>query len=402
MTLNACELEIDLFCHGMVVPDDTLLEKGRGVLRTRAGLGSGFELAIPTGSPVKDEIWVNVPVAEPFAKRSPYVLKTDPGGYHILDSRSNERYPVRVPERPSWYGWETSSGMPMHRVGVLQGTYLAIYANPVCAFWKSPAGLQCGFCTTGHNVGSNESAVKAIDDVVETCWAAKEESGVTFVHLNGGFQGSRGLEFITPYVKAIKEQVGLLVGVQLAPEATLTKYDALVAAGVDHLSFCVELNDPAWFAAICPGKALVHGQALYFLAMQYCASLMPRGAVSGELVAGIEPIEQTLAAIDRVAEYGAVPIVCVFRPTIGSTLADWPPPAYDDMRRVMAHLYAACKRRWLPIGAAPNIEVSLVVNPDDASLLAERSTSFYMYEAYRWIARRVASPMFKRRLRPAA
>jgi hypothetical protein len=94
--------------------------------------------------------------------------------------------------------------------------------------------------------------------------------------------------------------------------------------------------------------------------------------------------------------------VCVFRPTIGSTLADWPPPAYDDMRRVMAHLYAACKRRWLPIGAAPNIEVSLVVNPDDASLLAERSTSFYMYEAYRWIARRVASPMFKRRLRPAA
>jgi len=158
--------------------------------------------------------------------------------------------------------------------------------------------------------------VKAIDDVIETCWAAKEESGVTFVHLNGGFQGTKGLEFITPYVKAIKERVGLLVGVQLSPDPKLSKYDALIGAGVDHLSFCVELNDPAWFATVCPGKAKVHGQGLYFDAMQYCASLMPRGAVSGEIIAGLEPIEQTLAAIDRIADLGALPIVCVFRPTV--------------------------------------------------------------------------------------
>ncbi len=402
MALNACELEIDLFCHGMVVREDAVLAGGRGVSRTRAGLGSGFELAIPTRSALKKEIWINVPVDEPFAKRSPYALAADADGYHLVDARSNARYPVRIPARPSWYAWETSTGVPMNRIGVLQGTYLAIYANPVCAFWKASSALQCRFCTTGQNVGANESAVKAIDDVVETCWAAKEQSGVTFVHLNGGFQGSRGLDFITPYVKAIKERVGLLVGVQLAPEAEFRKYDGLIAAGVDHLSFCVELNDPAWFAAICPGKALVHGQSLYFAAMQDCASLMPRGAVSGEVIAGIEPIGQTLIAIDRIAALGAVPIVCVFRPTIGSDLADWQPPAYDDMRRVMAHLYNACKRHWLPIGAAPNIEVSLVVNPDDAALLVKRSPGFYVYEMYRWLARKVASPMFRRRLRPAA
>ena len=48
MRLNPCELEIDLFCHGLRVPGTVSLEGARGVRRTRAGLGSGLELTIPT------------------------------------------------------------------------------------------------------------------------------------------------------------------------------------------------------------------------------------------------------------------------------------------------------------------------------------------------------------------
>lgn len=40
----------------------------------------------------------------------------------------------------------------------------------------------------------------------------------------------------------------------------------------------------------------------------------------------------------------------------------------------MAHMYLACRRHWLPIGAAPNIEGSMVVNPDDAAMLAGPGT----------------------------
>ena len=65
MPLNACELEIDLFCRGLRVPSTVSLEGARSVRRTRAGLGSGLELVIPTGSRLKPEIWMNAPVAEP-------------------------------------------------------------------------------------------------------------------------------------------------------------------------------------------------------------------------------------------------------------------------------------------------------------------------------------------------
>jgi len=385
----------------MRIPPDVSLKGARGVSRTRAGLGSGLEVIVSTQSRIKEEIWLNVPVLETFARESPYRLQGGPRrGYSIVDDRSCERYAVRLPQEPAWYTRRTSSGTPMNRIGVLQGTCLGIYINPVCAFWNYAPALNCRFCTTGQNVGENEALEKSVADVVETCEAARRESGTTFVHLNGGFQGSRGIAFALPYVRAIKERVGLLVGVQLAPERDFTRYDELVAAGVDHVSFCLEFLDPEWFERICPGKARIHGQELFIDALAYCARRMPSGSVSGEIIAGLEPVERTIEAIDLIARLGAFPTVCIFRPTVGSDMEDWPAPAYEDMRSVMARMYDACRRHWIPIGVAPNIEVSLVVTPNEAAFLAPRTLGFYAYEAYRRLATLAARPVFARRLRP--
>jgi hypothetical protein len=399
MPLNACELEIDLFCNGLRVPDTVSLEGARSFSRTRAGLGSGLEIAIPAKTWMKSELYANVPVLEPFAQSSPFELMGGPGRYRIFDTRTGHAYPIAIPQEPAWYHRLTSRDVPMSRIGVLQGTYLGIYINPICAFWNYQPALNCRFCTTGKNVGADEVAVKTVEDVVETCWAAREESGVTFVHLNGGFQGSRGLAAAEPFVRAIKEEVGLLVGVQLTPHRDFTAYDRLIDLGVDHFSLCFELLDPEWFARICPGKARMIGQDRFLAAMDYCASRLPRGAVSGEIIAGIEPVDTTIAAIERITSAGAFPTVCIFRPTVGSDMADWPSPGYDDMRRVMAASYDACRRHRIPIGLAPNIEVSLVVNPDDAALLAPRTMGFYGYELWRRALRLAARPLFWSRMR---
>lgn len=398
--LNACELEVDLFCRGLRVPDHVSLEGARGISRMRAGLGSGLELTVPTHSRLKPAIWMNAPVVEPFVRESPYELEGSPAaGYAVTDTRSGHRYPVSIPREPAWYRHSTTSGVPMSRIGVLQGTYLGIYINPVCAFWNYKEPVHCRFCTTGRNVGGDDIETKTVEDVVETCRAAKRESGITFVHLNGGFQGSRGTAFAEPYIRAIKEQVGLLVGVQLTPERDFRNYDRLMALGVDHLSFCLEFFDPDWFARVCPGKDRMLGQDLFLAAMDYCASKLPRGAVSGEIIAGVEPLASTIAGLERIASAGAFPTVCIFRPTVGSDMEDWPSPDPDEMRTVMREMYDACRRHRIPIGLAPNIEVSLVVNPDDAALLAPRTAGFYAYEAWRRTLRVLARPLFASRMR---
>jgi hypothetical protein len=152
MSLNPCELEIDLFCRGLRVPSAVSLDGARGLRRTRAGLGSGLDLVIPTGSRLKPEIWMNAPVVETFAWTSPYVLAGTPTAYTVIDDRTGDRYPIGIPAQPRWYDRLTSRDVRMSRVGVLQGTYLGIYINPICEFWGSD--LNCRFCTTGQNVAS--------------------------------------------------------------------------------------------------------------------------------------------------------------------------------------------------------------------------------------------------------
>src|SRR5437762_13940566 len=110
MPLNACELEIDLLCRGLRVAADGSLAGARPVSRTRAGLGSGLELVIPTGSHLKSEIWVNVPVVEAFAQTSPYrLLGNDDDGFLVMDERGGTPYGVRIPREPDWYARYTSN-----------------------------------------------------------------------------------------------------------------------------------------------------------------------------------------------------------------------------------------------------------------------------------------------------
>ncbi len=396
--MNPCELKIDLFCKGMVVDSSAQATRdARGIVRERAGLGSGLELVIESHGSGRD-LPVNVPVVEPFAADSPFWLRRDGDGVHtILDHRDHETYRVRVAPEPGWYQKTTRSGVAMRRIGTLQGSYVAIYLGNSCEYWRMEPAVPCAFCTTGLNVDAK--AHKSVQDVVETVRAARDESGVTFVHMNTGYQGGGGLRLVTPYVEAVKREVGALVGVQVVPEAPLEEFDRLIDLGVDHFSFCFEYFDPDVFARQCPGKHETVGQAAFFRALEHCQKKMPKGACSGEIIAGSDPDERTEDAIDYITSVGAFPTVCIFRPLAGSRLEDQPPPQYAKMRHVMKHMWTRCRDRSIPIGIAPNVNVSLVVQPADAAYLADNTWRDRWYRAKLALLRRAAAPRFRRRMR---
>lgn len=399
MALNSGQLEVDLFCKGIRIDEScTLEDDARLFARTRAGLGSGLEMIIPGRL---KELWVNVPVEEDFAQLSPYLLVKRGNDYFVEDTRQkNTPYSVLLPEQPSWYTKKTSKGTPMSKVGVLQGTYLGIYISNSCLYWYQNPSKGCKFCTTGLNVGVNEVADKVLDDVVEVALAAKEESGNTFVHFNSGYQAGRGLDIAAPYVKAIKERVGALVGVQVIPEKDLWKYDWLIDLGCDHFSFCYEFHNPEYFAKYLPGKEETVGQKTFFNAMEYTSKKLGKGRCSGEIIAGVEPIEDTIKAIDYITGIGCFPTVCIFRPVIGAEMENYPSPPYEDMLRVMAYMYESCKKNGIPIGITPNIEVSLIVNPDDAKYLVERNLSWYLYEFRNRFLKFISKPYFAYKMKP--
>lgn len=193
----------------------------------------------------------------------------------------------------------------------------------------------------------------------------------------------------------------MLVGIQAipAPPEDYWKYDLLIEMGADHFSFCYEFHSPEFFERLCPGKAKHVGQETFFRAMEYTAKRLGRGAVSGEIIAGVEPIEDTLRGIDYITGVGAFPTVCVFRPTIGSDMEQVPSPGYEEMRAVFRHLYEACMRNGIPIGVAPGIEVSLIVQPDDCEYLVTPSLRTRLYKAKRRLLKAAALPLFHHRRR---
>ena len=408
--LKPVELEIELFCRGMRVdPSAHVEEAARRIARTRAGLGSGLELVLP--SP-KKKIWVNVPVVESFAESSPFLLTRTNGGWAVADGRDGTLYPVEVPPEPDWYSWNTTAGTPMSRVGVLQGTYLGIYVSNACLYWSIPAQPACRFCTTGRNVGEAEESRKKVEDVVETALAARDHSGSIFTHLNTGYhfedkenlEALHGLRQCEPFVRAIRQRVGGFIGVQAVPvpKKMYHEYDDLIEAGVDHFSFCYEFEDPEVFARICPGKAQTLGQKAFFDAMEYTSKRLGAGKTSGEIIAGPEPVEATMRGIDRIVAAGAFPTVCIFRPTVGSEMENVPPPEPEAMKEVFAHLWEAVRKAGLPVGVFPEIQVSLVVQPEETAELAPPSLSTTLYQAKLAAIRTLARPYIWWKRRPRA
>jgi len=394
--LKPVELKIELFCRGMRLENTD--PEAHHINRLRAGLGSGLELLIDgTSKPM----WVNVPVLEPFARHSPFVLHHEEASARIVDTRDGCEYAATVPPMPSWYSLTTSSGVEMRRIGVMQGNYLGIYVSTQCSYWSMKPSLACKFCTTGVNIGVAEEWKKKVEDVVEVARAAREESGCVFTHFNTGYHNEdnadreaiHGLRQCEPFVRAVRREVGGFIGVQAVPvpRGSYHEYRDLIDAGTDHFSFCYEFENPAVFEAICPGKARTVGQRAFFDAMEYTARHLGKGRVSGEIIAGIEPIEATKRGIDRIVNAGAFPTVCIFRPTTGSQMEHVPPPDPAAMKEVFAYVYEACRRASIPIGVLP-IDVSIVVQPDEAAALAGPSVANTLYGLRNRTLRQIARP----------
>lgn len=371
---NPALLKLDLYCQGMRLDDSCFIEEdgGRKILRTRAGLGSGLELILP------GNLWTNVPVTESFTASSPYTLHRERGRYRIFHE-GQAVTDVTLSPRPTWYDDTTSTGKPMTRIGTLQGTYLGIYQAKVCEYWtQKPAKTNCKFCSVGLNLGVDDADDKSIAEVLEVVKAARAQSGITYVDFNTGhYEGDTYLDILEPFIVQIKE-LGLLVGVQTPPHRDLKRYDRLRALGVNRVSFCFEIFDRKLFEEICPGKHAEYGLDHYLEAIRYCAQLGKQGpadepwVTNGEIIAGLEPPESSIAAIDWITSVGAIPTVCVFRPLQGTDLEDHPPPKTEDMVPIFRRLYEATMEAGLPIGCAPNVHVSLVMLPEECRGLSPR------------------------------
>lgn len=399
---NPSLLKLDLYCKGLRLDDSCLVEEqgGRKIMRTRAGLGSGLEAILPGG------FWTNIPVVESFAAKSPYVLRWENDKFLLRHEQVGEVCELQLSPNPPWYQKKTTTGKVMTRVGSLQGTYLGVYPSKVCEYWLEKPKEQCKFCSVGLNLGADDADEKSVREVVEVVEAARRESGITYVDFNTGhYEGDTYLDILEPYIKAVKQKTGLLIGVQTPPHHDLKRYKELRRMGVNRVSFCFELYNRECFESICPGKHRQYGLDRYLEAVRYCAQEVgPTGrgfepwVTNGEIIAGLEPPEDSIRAIDWITSVGAIPTVCVFRPLVGTDLEDQKVPETEPLIPVFARLWEACMEKGLPFGIAPNIHVSLVMLPEECRGLSDKANKFWFQDIKRSAMKKVFQMQLRREL----
>jgi len=394
--LNPAELKIDLLCRGMLIDGKCRIKRdGRPVCSSLLDLASGLEMILPGDM---SDLWVNVPILEKYVEGTPYHLQHAHVAYQLFDERHGQTYAVRLAPKPDWYDQSTTSGIPMSQIGMLQGTMLLIDLGKSDRFWNVNGIHEGGSDQTlkreaGRRVTAN------IEDIIETAAAAQKKSGITMVLLRGSFQNDGGLARIFPYVHALKQEVGILVGVQSPPETDLRLYDHARALGVDHFSFYFEFFSRDVLNRHAPDKAENQAREHLMRALEYCARLMGKGRVSGELIAGMEPIGDTMRGIDYFAGVGALPLICIFRPLRGTEIENSAAPDYPEMLCVFRHVYQACRAHNLPIGITPNVHLSVQPQSEDTLYLASDLLDSRAYQRWIFTMQQVMRPYFLRRMR---
>src|SRR5690606_32443491 len=96
--------------------------------------------------------------------------------------------------------------------------------------------------------------------------------------------------------------------------------DQLYDSGVDELGMNVEFwSEQAWETYI-PGKHRRIGKQRYLKALEHAVMRFGRINTRSIIIAGLEPLDDTLEGIKFFASMGVMPIISPFRPLRGTEL----------------------------------------------------------------------------------
>lgn len=297
-------------------------------------IGSTFTL---DGSGLLGPIYPNDKSRLEFKAEDGVVTITD-GGEVVATGTSSRK--------PEWFSEKLSNGVPV--TAALPGMSSAII-NVVfslsCMNYNTNRG--CRYCNLFANPVSKKIAMLPKETLRE--WARYQAEAVK-IATDNGWRGSlavsggalppaqRGeyLERIDILLTEIKDAIGPETFGKLnkvynhyPPEDFSDMYE-LKEIGIDGTSIDLEVLDPAYFAAICPGKhaykPLEYWKEAQVASVEIFGPLM---RTTGCVVVGIEPMSTLTKGIDERASKGIMPTPLVFFSAPGSAYWGFRAPTAD-------------------------------------------------------------------------
>jgi hypothetical protein len=272
---------------------------------------------------LEDEVWVNAPIAEHnhnFVVDPRNVLDASPDGFVVRSGGLESAAAVWLP--PLYHDRNLSSGRPANHFVFTHGDRVRLSPIRGCA-------MRCTFCNVPYE---DRYGTKPVDAMLEALDQAFSDPLQPAHHLliSGGTPIPRDVGFLRDvYERVLLQFRGRDVDIMMAPVDGLFDLPRLKALGLHEVSINIELSNPSIARRLMPQK---HRQGLthYLNVINEAASVLGPGRVRSMIMVGLEPREDTLAAVSGVLRAGGVPVLSPFRPDPSTPLRDVPPWSAEE------------------------------------------------------------------------
>jgi hypothetical protein len=301
-----------LTCLGAkTTPEDRekILELQNPFAQKRGGMGFGgyAVIELPNGG----SSFVNINLySVKQADQSPLALrlkKSGNGEFELVDDEGKLFTQGKILMVPSWGGKRLRSGRaaieiiqqhgPRNLVGVLD--------EPRCDLFDT--GEACTFCSLN---GGTTNAPRTVTEILEACELAREDRAAYNLTLTTGLQSStRRASQIIEQVKELKCGLGssaLAIEIAPFPENPEKILAALRETGLDTIMIPLDCASREAQERFLPGKARLLQEA-YWKNVEIAVSMFGAGNVTSNILVGLEPLEATLEAIEKMIEKGVIP-----------------------------------------------------------------------------------------------
>ncbi|KKK46566.1 hypothetical protein LCGC14_0728690 [marine sediment metagenome] len=241
--------------------------------------------------------------------------------------------------RRSWLDEKLSNGIPVKNIFSGSASIINLVMNFRCYNYDSGQGCKyCGlFAFPMTKTPSKSLAPKYTELLVECAIIAIQSGWRGTMVLTGGalppsqrVNMSEGIEKImTQLHESLDDEVlsQLHIAPNVYPPEDFEEMDNWKELGVNAVEFDLEVMDPAYFKAICPGKSKAHPFEYWKEAQETAVEIFGRGrGVFQSMVSGIEPMSSLVEGVEERISKGIYSAPLVFVPTPGSPYAQFRPP----------------------------------------------------------------------------
>lgn len=350
MLANDIELKLDILSSGIAL-DESFLDfyaSSVDLIEKRRAYGTGETTVATINKRMPPEFFLGSGIicAVNSSANSTWSLVRENDESLIV--KGEHKHKVTFPLRPQCYGKTLSDGSRLERTLTVYGnSTLGLFSPGHCYYFNDER--QCRFCSLGAARDSLSDHAMKIDaklanEAVEVA-IALEPTRYKRVLLNGGSirDYDKGFRIQTRILEYIRDgSAGHLQRHLIAmPPQNHDLFHEFAEVG-DKMAMSLEIFDPKLFAEICPGKNQDYGRGHFLKAYEVAVSILGPGRVYAGLVAGLEPLDSVLKAIEFFGSIGVVPAIAAFHPDSGSIFADVPRPSPEYLSQVleaMAEVY---------------------------------------------------------------